>query len=365
MKNMLLMGASVIVLTIGAAASAAAQSSRIDHVVIGNNNGEMSDTAGRSDNQSTRTNGLNNGSFDGAAGVSHAMQNNGSNNAVSSSDAVVLNARDALGQTGRVNARVGDNSTSDYGRTRANDISGSYRASKGMFSVQQNNGDNNSVAGSNQVQVKTGNEAISSLTDTNQSIDGVNNAYSTGSSRQNTIQNNSFNNAKGILNLQQNNGDNNAMAQTNTVAVGVRTTGLEQRVTSTGRVGAATGIGLGSSAYDQNVTRSNSLNNAFQNATGIVGIQQNNGNNNVMSSTNAIGVTVGGLGMAAQSAALEATVSNAYSVQSIGATPSTLTNNASNIMTGAKGVMTLQQNNGNNNVMQSAVMVSANIPARP
>jgi len=369
MKNMLLMGASVIVLTIGAASTAAAQdaqSGRIDHIVINNNNGPLpSDSVGYSDNQSTRANGLNNGAFDGAVGVNHIQQNNGSNNAVSASDGVAVNPRHALGQSGRVNARVGDNTTSDRGRSRVNDMSGSHRNIEGMFTVQQNNGDNNSIAGSNQVLVKTSNEAISTRTTTDQSVEGLNDAHSTGSNRQNAIQGGSFNGVKGILNLQQNNGDNNAMAQTNAVSVGVGVSGLDQRVVSNGRVGSATAPASGSSAYDQNVTRTNTLNNAFQNVTGIVGIQQNNGNNNVMASTTAVGLSVGSLGTAAQSAALEATVSNAYAVQTVGATPSTLSNTVGGVMTGARGVMTLQQNNGNNNVMQSAVMVSANIPTRP
>jgi hypothetical protein len=359
MKKNLLMGASFIVLTIGAntqSFAADGQNTKIDHSVTDNNIGILSEDI---DANSIRTNDLNNRSFNGATGIAHTMQNNGSNNAVSSADSVAVNPHNTLRQRGSNTADVSGNIGYDLGSQRSNDISDSFIDTRGVFSVQQNNGDNNSIAGSNQVLVRTSDDPIETRTETDQSVGAYNEATSTGGNRQNTIQNGSFRGAKGILNLQQNNGDNNAMAQTNAVGVGIRTTALDQRVTSTGKV--ASSDGGGSTAYDQGVTRSNTLTNAFQDAAGIMSVQQNNGSNNVMASTNAIGVTIDGLGTAAQAATLEATVSNAFSAQTVGLTPSSLTNSASGIMRGAKGVMTLQQNNGNNNVIQSVVMVSAGV----
>jgi len=364
MKKKLLLSVSAIVLSVGAAASAIAadaQNTRINHRVISNNPDVTPATSTYSDNQSLRANSLNDGTFNGATGVGHTMQNNGSNNAVSSADTVALNPQNATRQAGSIAATVGDNTANDLGYVRSNDINGSFNGARGMFSVQQNNGDNNSMAGSNQVLVRTSQDPIATRSESNQSVNGLTNAHSTGSNRQNTIQNGSFNGVRGILNLQQNNGDNNAMAQTNAIAVGINTTSLDQRVISRGTVGGAP-PSLGVSAYDEGVTRTNTLNNAFQAAAGVIGIQQNNGNNNVMASTNAVGLTIGGLGEAAQAASLEATVGNAYSIQAAGAVPTTLSNNASGVMTNARGLITLQQNNGNNNVMQSAVMVSANVP---
>ena len=95
-------------------------------------------------------------------------------------------------------------------------------------------------------------------------------------------------------------------------------------------------------------------------------MQQNNGDNNVMGASNAVAVDVNGgggangFGAAMSLAALSASVSgNTTIVNGTSVNPGYL-NSITSSFDGASGVMTVQQNNGSNNAIQSAISVTAN-----
>ena len=97
-------------------------------------------------------------------------------------------------------------------------------------------------------------------------------------------------------------------------------------------------------------------------ATGIVHDQLNNGNNNVIGS--AVGMVANvntdkhvGEGGAVADSSGDATVEGNGSISTMF---TDRLNDMQGAFTGARGVMTVQQNNGNSSTMQSAVSVIAN-----
>ncbi len=132
---------------------------------------------------------------------------------------------------------------------------------------------------------------------------------------------------------------------------------------------AAAGIAQvsGNRAADHpNTDRVNTIaNRSFNNAHGVMTVQQNNGDNNVMGASNAVAIDhngANGWGAGLSVAALNAVVTGNTSVISSTSALPGYQNTVVSSFTGASGVMTVQQNNGNNNAIQSAISVTANTP---
>lgn len=110
------------------------------------------------------------------------------------------------------------------------------------------------------------------------------------------------------------------------------------------------------------LSATNTLDQAYQGAVGISVVQQNNGDNNFLGA--AVSViespeTMTGLGAATSSTVLNTVVSgNSSAFTSINGIP-VLTNIISGAFNGASGVMLIQQNNGNNNVISAAISVAS------
>ncbi|NQV20362.1 MAG: hypothetical protein HQ511_02985 [Rhodospirillales bacterium] len=115
-------------------------------------------------------------------------------------------------------------------------------------------------------------------------------------------------------------------------------------------------------AKAEDVNRFSIIEEAMNGTQGVMTLQQNNGDNNVMgASTDVVATTeLPGFGPAASTSSLSATVSGNTATWDVDGGSSTLSNTVLDAFTGAAGVMTVQQNNGNNNAMGSAVTVVAN-----
>lgn len=343
-----------------------------------------------SHNQGLRDNSIDN-SFTDAEGVATVQQNNGSNNVMGAATAVQGNintgpAPDLDGDDDvlQIAVTVGgtvENAGAEFGFPatpppagtdpvhRANSIMGSFNGYAGVATVQQNNGDNNVIGAASAV---VGNVGSGDKTDNSASLAlTMGNATGNyareydGANRDNTIDP-SFAGARGVITVQQNNGNNNVMGVANTVVANV-----DNENDTAAAMGANAAGGLanvsGNFAQDHtNTDRVNSVaNGSFNDAAGIMTVQQNNGENNVMGASNAVAVDVNGggangFGAALSLAVLNASVSgNTTIVNGTSVYPGYL-NSVDSSFTGAAGVMTVQQNNGSNNAIQSAISVTAN-----
>jgi hypothetical protein len=344
-------------------------------------------------------------SFDAAAGIASVQQNNGNLNSMGIANAVQANVNttangvdnldgndDVRGQMSDSLGEVVGNQSYHQGGAiitdtiepahRDNAITNSFGGFQGLATVQQNNGDNNAIGASNVVAV---------VIDSTDKIDGVGDEYgssaytggfvagnlatesehvnplSSGSNRLNTI-NPSFNEAQGIVTVQQNNGNNNAINSATAVAGNLGPVGDNGDLAAGSVNNYADGEGqvTGNQSYGHEYAdRKNTIMESFQGAAGIMTVQQNNGDNNVMGASTAVAADVDtggtGFGPAMSVASLQSSVSgNTTVVYAPAETPGLLNTINTGAFDGAAGVMTVQQNNGNNNVMQSAIAVSAN-----
>jgi len=107
------------------------------------------------------------------------------------------------------------------------------------------------------------------------------------------------------------------------------------------------------------VTSTNSLNGGYDGATGVSVVQQNNGDNNMISAA----VSVADLSetvpvLSISTSALVSTTVSGNSTSFDGG-QAIMSNVISGAFNGASGVMVVQQNNGHNNAISAAVSVSA------
>ncbi len=335
-------------------------------------------------------------SFGGASGVASVQQNNGSNNVMNIANAVQGNLNtgpvgslDGSDDVTQVSVTVGGTAKNNtwekaFALTpppshRENLIEGSFNDYAGIATVQQNNGDNNVIGASSAVVAnhgsgdKTDNVTFSAAGTLgsvwgNRAWDGTDNL--SGANRENMIDP-SFQNAHGIISVQQNNGNNNVMGVANAVVANVDNDDGAAGNVNNGAGGAAF-VGWDPIHGDQGNTASDHVNTdrvnnisggSFDGASGVMTVQQNNGDNNVMGASNAIAVDVndeagfsGGLSVAALGAVVSG---NTTIVNSTSGAPGYL-NTIDSSFVGATGVMTVQQNNGSNNAIQSAIAVTAN-----
>ncbi|MEW5791421.1 MAG: hypothetical protein ACOY4L_02890 [Pseudomonadota bacterium] len=184
------------------------------------------------------------------------------------------------------------------------------------------------------------------------------------SAQDNTIKDNAFQHAEGITQVQQNNGSNNAMQQGVAVSANKNVGGAKSNAAATGdynvaEVGPNLDVNIGS-------TQNNTLkDNAFQGASGVTQVQQNNGSNNIMQQGAAVAANeadnYGASTAIADSGHGAAVIGNGAATTSFyfygGTQDNTIKDNA---FKQAEGITQVQQNNGSNNAMQQGAAVAAN-----
>ena len=328
--------------------------------------------------------------FDMTGGVATVQQNSGNANVLSAALGVVTPTGQgplaSATQTVSADGAIADADTPDtvidYGSNRTNEIDNGFNDVDGVFTVQQNTGDGNVMASAMAVLVNDG--VLDTLTQsvaTNGTIDGIDRTddeYLGWGERLNLIEDEtgadrSVSGAYLWATFQQNNGSANAILSSDAVAVrlngddgGAAGTDASQTVSTTGRFAADLGTRIvdaatvGSDNDRLNVITDGS----FEIAEGVVTVQQNNGDANVVGA--AVGVlAVGGGGDADVAQTVEAvgTVSGSRSdrvIDFLSGRGNTIDDGS---FDGYRGVFTIQQNNGSANVVGSAIGVAASLPA--
>jgi hypothetical protein len=336
--------------------------------------------------------------FNGAAGMASIQQNNGSQNVMGIGNAVMANidaqaARNQSDESSESVSQYGSatgGASRDNGReatveppyfegqplsSRDNSIdSGAFNGFSGLATVQQNNGDNNVIGAANAVAMTQDSSDLLDTARSTASAGGTverNHGTEQGGSRSNAVGPTAFDKFQGLATVQQNNGDNNVVAASNTVTANIGTASHGYQDTT---LGSATNearawayVHDNHAAEWSHIDRNNTISGAYNGAAGMMTSQQNNGDNNMMGASNSVVAELGGpagaaFGPAATAASLSATVSGNSAITSggIGGLPGRV-NTISASFAGASGVMVSQQNNGDNNAIQSAVSVTANL----
>ena len=341
-----------------------------------------------------RVNRINEDVFNGAQGIVTVQQNNGNGNVMAAATAVRADIgsteADAPGLEQVFTQNVSTNGVVDsYNHSievslpngqvpptpqsyeRANLLTDAFLGGvDGVFTIQQNNGDGNNVAAATGVAANIDSAGdIDSTFDNNASTTGTvkgegrfDGALDLWANRHNTVKAPIFTDASGIITVQQNNGNNNVMGSAVGVVANVNT---EKRFGEGGAVADSSGDATvdGNGSISTSFTdRLNDIQGAFSGTQGVMTVQQNNGDNNVMgAATDVVATTeLPGFGPAASTATLGATVSNNFALNTGTVGAPGYSNVVVDAFTGASGVMTVQQNNGNNSAIQSAVSVIAN-----
>ena len=339
------------------------------------------------DNGSTRDNAVTD-SFNGFEGVATVQQNNGNSNVLGSALAVAAfneengDDRDVM-QTVSAEAYVTDNDGSgddvfDSGSDRTNTIDPAFDDFAGVATVQQNNGDGNVLGAATGVvanfpdsdslddydQYVSTYGVIDDIEMTTDSRDGV------FGDRDNLIED-SFDSAAGVLTVQQNNGSANAVLSAIAVAVDASgdTGGGEedvdiQYVSTYGDVVGPDSIEQSSAVNDDADRRNDIVSDSFDQAEGVITVQQNNGDANVLGSAIGVAASIAGSDdiddVEDQDVYTEGYVSLGSNDEVIDVS-SNRENVISDSFEDARGVFSVGQNNGNANVIGSAIGVAASI----
>lgn len=296
------------------------------------------------DDLSNRRNGVTS-SYGGASGIATLQQNNGNGNAVSAATAVAsASTTGAVFMGAAANGTVRDQGVVDNGLDRSNFLSNSYNNYGGIATVQQNNGDANVLSAATSAAMVTG--AATGVSQSASAGGAVLDVGVTdnGNSRSNSVF--GFNGASGIVTVQQNNGSANVMSSATSVA----TTGGDGNIVQNAFKGGSVS---GAIVSDTGVVARNDVSSSFVGASGVATVQQNNGSANVMSSATAVAVSKG---------TVSQFVSGSDTVTGNTVSDATLSNGNSVVTSfnSYDGVATVQQNNGNANVISAATAVAAN-----
>ena len=362
LRNSLLAGASALVLGMGASAAQAGLTSGASAFINANSVTDNSSFDAGDSRRNDITNSHNPG-----AGIVHEQQNNGNNNSINAATAVTANLQGNVNISNNavVNSFTARNDTVTNRGNRRNDILNSFNGFDGVATVQQNNGDHNEIGAATAVYGSTvglGNIVQNAVTDTDTEFQTSNGRRLTdnGSTRNNLI-NPSFNDSDGVATVQQNNGNGNALGATTAVTTADNSSDdVIQNVTSNADADD-------NNVLDNRSTRDNQIGRtgggaatgAFNNADGIVTVQQNNGDANAMSA--ATGVV--GIGINPGDAdvdEIDQTVSASDNqLDRVNTTDlSVVRRNAiTESFNLADGVVTAQQNNGNANQISAATGV--------
>ncbi len=257
-----------------------------------------------------------------AEGIFSALQNNGGNSALNNGNTVaaviaesgIANEHDATLTAGqvqqaRVNADAGGNESyaSDFAGTAVASLASNrltndvFSGAEGVFSVLQNNGANSAINNGNAVtafitqgtaDIGAGNDFTVDSTQTARveaTGGGLNFSLEEDASHDsNLIDGDAFNGTQGVASITQNNGANSAINNGNTVAAvfnGSQAAGTfwsGDTSTATVVAGAASSVSVG-------VSNTNTIGgNAFQGASGVVSVSQNNGANAAINNGNVV-----------------------------------------------------------------------------
>ena len=342
-------------------------------------------------------------SFKDVSGIVGVQQNNGDGNVMGIGDVVSANLGPIpFGQNGenhddsrqrvRLDATVSGVTTqeqnivsgSDIISERTNTISdGAFSDFVGMASVQQNNGNANVIQAGNSVVADLGTDTdLGASEQARQSLQAfatvVNNSGFASSQagppepydRENTI-NDAFVGAAGIVNVQQNNGDNNAMNVGNAVRAHFLT--ADDIDDATNVAVSATGVVSGNNSLlsptDNEQNRQNTVDGgSFSDGTGLFAVQQNNGNNNAMNAVTGLVATLFTSEQlngddATVHAASTATVTNNVAIETANVDRVNIINEGA--FNDAAGIATVQQNNGDNNVINASKAIAVGLSDDP
>ena len=206
---------------------------------------------------------------------------------VASSIAATTGNSGAVTQTAAADGSVAGIAVLDEGATRNNRINGSFDGAAGEISVQENNGDANVMSIGNAVAAAVG-DVNGDVNQTN--VDGgAENIAGVTATSQNDTRNNaitdSFTGVAGLTTVQQNNGNANSMTAANSVVgvLGDVNGNVNQTVADAGGsfIAGDVDVDVDGSA------RSNLINPSFNEFEGVVNVQQNNGDANVMQTSSA------------------------------------------------------------------------------
>lgn len=337
--------------------------------------------------------------FAGASGIVDVQQNNGDGNVLGIGDVVSANIGPNLfGQngenhddssqevlleatvTGLITSEVNVVSGGDITGERTNTIDGgAFAEFVGMASVQQNNGNGNVIQAANSVIADLG-----TTTDVDPSEDALQSLVATAVVTNNTgfaqsdagpptpydrtnLISDAFVGPGGIVNVQQNNGDNNALNVGNAVRAHFLT--VDDIDDASAVVVSAAGFVSNNNSSlnttDQDQNRINTIDEgSFSEAVGLTAVQQNNGNNNAMNALTAVVATLFTSGQidggdAAVDARTHAEVTDNLAVETANVDRvNTIDGGAFN---DGAGIATVQQNNGDNNVINASKAVVAGL----
>jgi len=367
-KQTLLRSASALAIGAAMAApvvvSASAEESSVWAEVFANGSTVTGNTA--IDNGAVRVNEIV-GSYDGASGIVEVQQNNGSSNNIGAATAVHVDIAGNQNVTAQAiaNPTSFDNFTLATGSDRRNDIIDSFNNFSGVVTVQQNNGDNNEIGAATAVHSSTGTvgdvvqNAIANATSHTQSGSVSDDLVDSTNVRSNVIDP-SFTNASGVMTVQQNNGNANAMGIATSVVANTGAGSLTQNAQASANV-------FGNLVDDLSASRDNMIIQSFNGGSGVATVQQNNGDANAMAVATAFAVNLGTeTGDAASIDGQTATVTQggdsvlitAADTRAVDGTRDTVVDNS---FTGFQGIATVQQNNGNNNVMAEAIAIKVDL----
>jgi len=351
------------------------------------------------DDGSRRVNSVTSGFSDNFVGISHDQQNNGNNNAIGVATNVLLNTSDPTdtesdfgdvtqnlyvrGATS--SATYTDDAPTSDDAIRSNSITNAYKDVQGIVDVQQNNGDGNVMGVGDVVSANLGSglgqngdqhDDSTQKVRVSATVTGITardtNLYngSANGERNNAISNNAFDNFLGLASVQQNNGNGNVIQAGNAVVADLFTgtnTSAGEAVDQSVKADASvtnnkTTSSSQAGASPQPADRDNRITGVFDNAKGIVNVQQNNGDGNAMNVANSV--------RASYETADDIDSVNSSAVAAIGTVSGntatdTDQNRVNTLQSGSfadsAGLMTVQQNNGDNNAMNSATGVTASI----
>lgn len=313
---------------------------------------------------------------DGTAGVHNIQQNNGNGNVMGTGLGVMVDGSGGgspadenvnaqiVSATASVTDNTGDIDGATGGIERTNAVDGSFVGFRGVTTVQQNGGDNNvmgtavavraNVEAGDDIDTVSGASASTSAVVTGNDMNDGN----VGNQLRNTVTD-SFTDAEGVLSAQQNAGNNNAINSATGVVANVDSVAATPTQPAASSASGAATVSGNDVAIGPDSDMRNRIEGSFDGAAGVASVQQNTGHSNAMGASTQVTADDGSLfGPAVSAAALGSNVSG--NTTTIVAGANTFANNISSSFNGAKGVMTVQQNNGSNNVIGSAISVVAN-----
>jgi hypothetical protein len=349
-----------------------------------------------------RVNTINDKAFADFLGMASIQQNNGNGNVIQAGNAVIADLGTgsftsssersraqsviAYGTVENNNAYASADAGPPPPNERTNFIGDALIAPKGIVNAQQNNGDNNvmNVANAVRASYATADDiddtqrgavwAKGKVLNNNQAFnDDLYTNTDNNQDRRNTLTTNAFKDALGLMTVQQNNGNNNAMNSATGIVATLYNTGDANGNDAAVFAKASAEVTGNVAVQTENVDRVNVINgNVFNNAKGVATVQQNNGDNNVINASKSIvaavgsdGSFVGFNGDIASDTVISATVTGNYADIAPTSGAPGYQNTLTNSFQGFAGVKSVQQNNGSNNAMQSAISVVANINTGP